>query len=106
MNNLSRYRGWLILSLLAASTGCLATPEETAEAAEDAPVAESRDALFGNGNYWPMNAVGDTEVPVCWLAPGWTQEKAWVKEAVEAQWGAYSSVKFIGWGDCGACDPM
>lgn len=42
-----------------------------------------------------------SNIPVCWETSGFTQEKAWVKNAIEISWMKAAPVlKFTGWGAC------
>jgi hypothetical protein len=101
----SRSLRWSSFLLAAACAGCLGAPGEIEEG--DVRLGEADSALFGlPGSYWPINSDGVTEVPVCWLTPGYATEKGWTRSSVESQWGAYSSVAFVGWGDCDALTPI
>ncbi|WP_394838734.1 FG-GAP-like repeat-containing protein [Pendulispora rubella] len=46
---------------------------------------------------WTNNA---NVVPVCWMRTGYNGEKALVRNAVVATWGAVANLQFTGWGDC------
>lgn len=41
-------------------------------------------------------------VPVCWepMAPGFTRERQWVRDAIRGSWEAHSTLRFTGWGNC------
>lgn len=68
--------------------------------------ARTETDLFGApGSYWSVDGLGRAQVPVCWMTPGWATEKAWVRSSAEAQWGAFSTVQFTGWGDCNEATP-
>jgi hypothetical protein len=68
-------------------------------------VALDESELFKTGSAWPRDASGVSLIPVCWLTPGWSAEKAWTRDAVESQWPVYTSLAFTGWGDCRASTP-
>lgn len=85
-----------LLSGLAAA-GCTAGPIEGDVDSE--LVGDAEQELYGNWKYWPATS-GVTEIPVCWTFTGYDSDKAYVRSAVEGNWGAVSSVKFTGWGTC------
>jgi hypothetical protein len=52
---------------------------------------------------WERNENGVTVIEVCWEnAEGFNQEIEWVKQSVEATWGAVANIEFKGWGGCSA----
>jgi hypothetical protein len=70
-------------------------------------VGTQQERLYGHpASYWPTSPSGFTDVPVCWVTPGWQLEKGWVREVVESQWDAVSSIRFTGWGLCDAGTPV
>jgi hypothetical protein len=69
-------------------------------------VGVQQEPLYGYpAGYWPAQPTGFTDVPVCWVTPGWDTEKIWVRQTVESQWDTPSSVRFTGWGPCDASTP-
>ncbi|PTL75129.1 hypothetical protein DAT35_56510 [Vitiosangium sp. GDMCC 1.1324] len=69
-------------------------------------VGSQQEPLYGKvGSYWPTSASGFTDIPVCWTTAGWNSEKTWVRQTMEDQWDANSSVRFTGWGTCDANTP-
>lgn len=81
-------------------TACAAGDLEP-EASESADIAERSAALYPESvNLWPQ----DVPIPVCWeQAPEATaNERAWVRQSVEATWERASNVRFTGWGACPA----
>ena len=98
-------RGVALLGALATlgAAGC-ATSDDGA-GAEGEKLGEVESALFGNGLYWSTGTDGITEVPVCWQFSGYDADKEYVRSAIEGQWGAVTSVRFTGWGTCGASTP-
>ena len=45
-------------------------------------------------------------IPVCWEQSGFTQQKAWIQDAVHKAWEANdAAIKFTGWGQCTAGAP-
>ena len=69
---------------------------------------------------WPMTA-GLVEIPVCWATPlvdpkrypneAWSrsvvplaEKQGWVREIAEAQFGARTPIRFVGWGSCDTVD--
>jgi hypothetical protein len=88
----------------------------------EAPVAEEPEGSTGNSlnavssGLWPTEG-GIATIHVCWAPPqidvrryprpelgpsadALEERKAWVREIVEAQWNAYTPVKFVGWKSC------
>jgi hypothetical protein len=94
-----------LIATLFCALGAAAVPG-CAGADSDEPLGRAEGALFGSqGSYWPAGANGVTTVPVCWQFAGYDLDKQYVRSAVEGQWGAVSSVQFVGWGLCGAGTP-
>jgi hypothetical protein len=49
---------------------------------------------------WPSQSLGKTVINVSWENPSSvnSQERRWVREAVEATWEKYANIDFVGWG--------
>ncbi|WP_224366409.1 hypothetical protein [Hyalangium versicolor] len=94
------------LSLLSVLILACQPPGELPQGNEVLTVGSHQEALVGNpSTFWPTSPSGSTDVPVCWLVPGLTTEKEWVRTAITAQWDALSSVRFTGWGTCDSTTP-
>lgn len=68
----------------------------TASAQEPRPV---NGAAMMKNSKWPTGPDGKTTIHVSWENPDQRNEeqRQWVKEAVEATWGHFANVDFVGW---------
>ena len=48
----------------------------------------------------PDAILTNNTIPVCWETSGWTEEKKWVKDAIEESWEAFANLNFTGWTTC------
>ncbi len=97
--------GWMLSSFPLLLLACGPVEELPADQ-QGLTVSARQDDLYGYPDgYWPTGTLGFTFVPVCWVTPGWTTEKEWVRQTVVSQWDSVSSVRFTGWGSCDASTP-
>lgn len=83
------------------SFGCQAPVDAAHDDAVDAPtIGTTRSELFAlTTALWKTPGA----IPVCWEAAGFTQEKAWVADAVQKSWEtATAAIHFTGWDTCTA----
>lgn len=83
-----------------AAVGCAGPEQPVSKAAPAEALGTTTSHLFiEESAAWSTPG----NIPVCWETSGFTQEKAWVKDAIHGSWEtAAPAVKFTGWGACPA----